>query len=162
MSTESLPPPKRTRTEKKTGRGAETKAETDGAREVKERAAKAAAAAAVRGASAHREKARLTASAGGRRERNLSHHSSVPEILSRRHALTGRKMTVAMPVRGIPSGSLHLQPRLTERPIAPREATALFGRVRGGTGRSEAVILMTHPFQPHPTNITNGPTTESI
>lgn len=73
VSMESMPPPKRTRTEKKTEKEAEIKAETEGVKEMNEQAAIAVAAAAAgrsaaRGVSARKEMAGPIASVGGVRE----------------------------------------------------------------------------------------------
>lgn len=76
VSMESTPPPKRTGTEKESEKGTEIRAETEGVKEMSERAATAVAAvgrsvrSVARGANAHREMAGLIASAGGPREMN--------------------------------------------------------------------------------------------
>lgn len=78
VSMESTPPPKRTRTERETEKGAEIRPETAGVKEMSVTAAMAVAAvvagrsvlSAVTGVSAHREMDGLSASVGEAREMN--------------------------------------------------------------------------------------------
>lgn len=73
VNTESTPPPKKTRTEKETEKGAETRAETEGVKEMSERVAIVveAAVAGQSAVSARREMAGLIASAEEVEEMNL-------------------------------------------------------------------------------------------
>lgn len=57
-------------------------------------------------------------------------------------------MTVAIPVHGIPSGSLPPRLRLTESPIAQSEASDPAERVRGGTGKQLKFILLHFVLSP--------------
>ena len=60
------------------------------------------------------------------------------------HAQTGRRMTVVMPLQGIPSGNLLPRPRLTESPIALSEVIVPAETVRGRTGETPSINFVLH------------------